>query len=482
MGDWYKVTAGDPGYKGRLHFKVDWTGTTKKVTVTETTEPAQKSNPSAKMWLWLNDAVGLYETSANIFEITYDVDTNWGFLVRSSNTTWDGGTKWGGDGKSIVMGQPYNLNNSTASDITFGGQSIYYYAAFGNGSMPDLNYGPADKASESPAFQDLAASADKWIGLGVDGFRLDAVMWIYNDSTDPNQSFLEQWYERCNTAYKAAGHTDDIFMVGEAWKGHSAEKQYYEGLPSCFEFDYFANGDDCVLRQALKGNAGGYVKTVSDMIKDHQNVRSDAVTSFFLTNHDNDRAGELLDKDPKKEKQAAAFLLTTPGKPFIYQGEELGYYGNKGGGDAYVRTPILWAWDQELTQCAKKGADNKLDTGMLTEKMSVKYQETDAASLLNFYKTWSRLRNTYPAFTDGTMTAGPGNGGTVASWYLTGTDGSKFLVIHYTGSDENGKKIDLSDDTSHPVALLGNGTLADKPGSTKKTLKLYPSSSVVFKL
>ena len=39
---------------------------------------------------------------------------------------------------------------------------------------------------------------------------------------------------------------------------------------------------------------------------------------------------------------AAALMLTTPGKPFIYQGEELGYWGTKEGGDEYVRTPIMW--------------------------------------------------------------------------------------------------------------------------------------------
>ena len=479
MGDWHAVTTGDPGYKGRLHFKLDWTGATKKVTVTETTEPAQAANSSARMWLWLGNLVGLYETSTNVFEITYDVDTDWGFLVRSSSTSWDGGTKWGGDGKSLVMGQPYILNNTTAANITFGGGTTYYFASF-SPNMPDLNYGKYTECEKSGAFKATVDAATKWVNLGVDGFRLDAVMWIYQSQIAANQRFLDQWYQAVNKAYQAANQTsDNIFMVGEAWMDHGNEKQYYQGLTSNFEFDYFANDDNCVLRQALvKGNAGGYVNKVSQFIADHKAIRTDAVTSFFLTNHDNDRAGEILGKDINKEKQAAAFLLTTPGKPFIYQGEELGYYGNKGGGDEYVRTPILW--DKAGTQCAKKGVNNKVDNAMLTSSISVEAQEADANSLLNVYKTWCRLRNTYAAFTDGTMTAGPGNGGAVASWYITGTDGSKFLVIHHTGASD--KTIDLSDDTTRPVAVLGTATLADKTGSTKKTLRLGPSSSVVFKL
>ena len=478
MGGWTPISVGKTGYTGRLHFKLDWTGSTKTVTVTETTDEVQKANGSAKMWLWLGNLVGLYETSANVFEITYDVDTNWGFLVRSSDTTWDGGTKWGGNGKALTLGQPYALNNSTASDITFGGWKSNYFHSFPE-SMPDLDYGQASTASESPAFKALAETADKWIRMGVDGFRLDAVAWIYNESIPSNQAFLQQWYDRCNATYKSMGHTDDIFMVGEAWTSHDKEGQYYKGIPSLFEFDYFSNDDNCTLRQALKGNAGGYVSKVNKFITEHKANRSDAITSFFLTNHDQKRAAEFLDNDESKLKQAAAMLLTTPGKPFVYQGEELGYFGvPQNNSDNYIRTPILW--DKRGNDYAKKGVYDQIPAGLDNEKYSVEYQQADEASLLNVYKTWSRLRNTYAAFTDGTMTAGPGNGGTVASWYITGTDGSKFLVIHHTGASD--KTIDLSDDTTRPVAVLGTATLADKAGSTKKTLRLGPSSSVVFKL
>lgn len=477
MGGWTSIGVGK-GYKGRLHFKLDWTGSTKTVTVSETTQAAQKANESAKMWIWLGSAVGLYETSAGIFEITYDVDTDWGFLVRSSNTTWDYGTKWGGDGKAITLGKAYTLNNTTAADITFGGWQSYYFHSFPE-SMPDLDYGPADKASESPAFKALAETADKWIKMGVDGFRLDAVAWIYNESVSANVAFLQQWYDHCNATYKAQGHTDDIFMVGEAWTGHGTEKDYYQGLPSLFEFEYFRLSDDNqLLVNTLKGNASNYVSKVTRMISDHQQARPGAITSFFLTNHDQPRAAEILNKDAAKLKQAAAMLLTTPGKPFVYQGEELGYYGSNGSSDNYIRTPILW--DKRGKDYAKKGVYDQIPDGLDNEKYSVEAQEADANSLLNVYKTWSRLRNTYAAFTDGTMTAGPGNGGAVASWYITGTDGSKFLVIHHTGVSD--KTIDLSDDTTRPVAVLGTATLADKAGSTKKTLRLGPSSSVVFKL
>jgi glycosidase len=190
-----------------------------------------------------------------------------------------------------------------------------------------------------------------------------------------------------------------------------------------------------------------------------------------MTNHDQDRAAESLGKNAAKEKQAAAMLLTSPGKPFIYQGEELGYWGTKGSGDEYVRTPILW--DKAGKDCAKKGVNNKVDNNMLKSGISVEAQELDANSLLNVYKIWSRLRNIYPALSEGTMTSAGLSGSSIAAWYMT-AGSQKLLVIHNTASAE--KSVTVKDDTSRAVALLGTATL------DHDTLTLGPNSSVVFKL
>ncbi|MCR5463844.1 MAG: alpha-amylase [Bacteroidales bacterium] len=470
MGSWISLGDGNIGYKGRLHFKVDWTKSIKTVTVTETTEDAQKANASAKLWLYIGSVgnVGLYETSTNIFEITIDVDTSWGFLVRSSTTAWDGGTKYGAKaGKNVItFGEPLNLDTSTAADITFGA-ATYYFGSFGE-YMPDINYGPYETASESPAFKAIAASADKWIkDFGVDGFRLDAVIWLYQAVIKANQSFLSQWYDHCNATYKAAGHDDDIFMVGEAWDGHSTEKQYYKGINSCFEFDYL-----WLVKATLDGDATGYVNAVNGYINDHKAIRPDAITSIFLSNHDQDRVAETLGKSVAKEKQAAALLLTTPGKPFIYQGEELGYWGTKAGGDEYVRGPIMW--DKAGKDCAKKGVNNKVNNAMLTASISVEAQDAESGSVLNVYKTFSRLRNTYPALANGEMTNANLSGRSIASWYMTSSDGQKLLVIHNVAG--SAKTTSVSDDMSKPIALLGT---ASYEGTN---LTLGANSSVIFQL
>ena len=71
------------------------------------------------------------------------------------------------------------------------------------------------------------------------------------------------------------------------------------------------------------------------------------------------------------------------------------------------------------------------------------------------------------------MTVAPGNGSTIAAWYMT-SGNQKLLVIHNTASSE--KKVTVTDNLSHPVALLGTATL------DHDVLTLDKNTSVVFKL
>ena len=466
-GEWKQATSGSP-----------------KLSIAKTTEAVTNGGAGWNLYMWDGSgdkAVKFVDKGDGTFYLVTEINGKWGMLVRKY-MNWDAGSKFGAAGDTeLTDGKTIDLV-AEGKDISFTGngryrieltnvstETLYYMGCFSDW-MPDLNYGDVSKAETNPCFQDLAASADKWINLGVDGLRLDAVKHIcgginsYNNAS--NQTLLKKWYDHCNATYKAAGHTDDIFIVAEAWDGHNNEKNYYKGINSCFEFEYFGT-----LTQALNGSASGYVSTVNGYLSDHTAVRSDAVTSLFMTNHDQDRAAESLGKNPAKEKQAAAMLLTTPGKPFVYQGEELGYYGKKNNGDEYVRTPILW--DKAGRECAKKGVNNKVDNSMLTSTISVEAQDADANSLLNVYRTWSRLRNTYPALADGTMTVAPGNGGSIAAWYMT-SGSQKLLVIHNTATSE--KTVTVKDDTSRAVGLLGTATL------DHDALTLGPNSSVVFKL
>ena len=467
-GEWKQATSGSP-----------------KLTITKTDEAVTNGTAEWNLWTWQDGGEGkvvkFTAKGDGTYYLVMDINGKWGMLVRKY-MNWDAGSKFGASGNgTITEGKAMDLVGD-GGDMSFTGngrykieltnvatETLYYMGCFSDW-MPDLNYGDPATAETNPTFLDLAGSADKWIKLGVDGLRLDAVKHICGGiesfSHASNQTLLKKWYDHCNATYKAAGHSDNIFMVAEEWDNHGTEKNYYKSLTSCFEFDY-----GYLLRDCLKsGNAGSFVSSVSAYVSDHAAVRSDAVTSFFLSNHDQNRFASEIGKNVDKEKQAAAMLLSGPGKPFVYQGEELGYWGTKDGGDEYVRTPMLW--DKAGKDCAKKGVNNKVDNAMLTSAISVEAQNADANSILNVYKTWSRLRNTYPALAEGTMTAAPGNSGAIAAWYMT-SGSQKLLVIHNTSTSE--KSVKVTDDVSKPVALLGSATL------DHDTLTLAGNSSVVFK-
>ena len=469
--EWKQVTSGSP-----------------KLKVTKTDEPVKTGSSDWNLWLWKNgeegQALRFVDKGDGTYYLVADIAGSVGMLVRKY-MSWDAGSKFGaksGEGK-VTEGKTIELA-AEGGDLSFTGsgryrielsdvstETLYYMGCFSDW-MPDLNYGAPSDVENNVCFKDIAASADKWINMGVDGFRLDAVKHIcgginsYNNSS--NITLLTKWYEHCNATYKAAGHDDNIFMVAEEWDDHGTEKQYYKALTSCFEFDYFEK----TLTKAFSGSAASYVASVNGYITDHTAQRPDAITSIFMTNHDQNRAAESLGRSLVKEKQAAAMMLTTPGKPFIYQGEELGYYGKKDGGDEYVRTPIMW--DKAGKDCAKKGVENKVDNSMLTASISVEAQDADKESLLSVYREFSRIRNTYPALAEGAMTVSPLNGGTVASWYMTSTSGQKMLVIHNCGTTE--KRMETSDSIAKPVAILGT-VKADR-----NALIMPGNSSIVFLL
>ena len=468
-----------------------------RITITSTTEDVTNGTDNWNLYMWDGSGdktVKFVNKGGGNYYLVMDIVGEWGILVRKK-PDWSSGSKFGAKGgkTTLQLGTPIDLEPEGA-DMSFTGngrykieltntdiQTVYYMGAF-DGSMPDLNYGAIADVENNACFQDLAASADKWINMGVDGFRLDAVKHIcggigsYNNAA--NRKFLKKWYDHCNATFKSAGHSGNIFMVGEVWDtSHSSEeKYYYEGITSCFEFAYWP----LLYRVLTSGSAASYVTSVMGYINDHKAIRPDAQTSFFLTNHDHSsrtgdgevRAADDLGKDLAKEKQAAAMLLTTPEKPFIYQGEELGYWGNsKGKGDEYIRAPIVW--DAAAKQIAKKGVNDKVDTQMLTGKISVETQSADENSLLNVYKSFSQLRNTYPALAVGEMSAASVSGSSMAAWYMT-SGSQKLLVIHNVATSQ--KQATVSDDMSHPIALLGTASF------NETTLTLGPNSSVVFEL
>ena len=503
---WFPVTIGGGG-QHRYKIDLDWTNASApKMTVTETTAAPTSSgtyNNPARYLYWGNGTYTQFaDNGTDKYTLVLDYQSAWGCLVRTTNQdVWTGKTKWGFNktGDQMKLGEAHTLYSDDNPDnvqsiVMPGGELYYYYTEFGTGMFVDFNYGAASNCASSDAFKAIMHGVQKWLEMGVDGFRLDAVKHIYaNETGQENKDFWSAFYNASNTIYKSAtakaaradltGWQDEnIFMVGEVLSGDGDCTPFYSGLPALFEFQFFWDLRNCLNAENIyqAGYGQNFPGSLSYRWNNHRNVRGDAISTPKLANHDEDRTASQLGNYKPKIRLAAAMLLTAPGRPYIYQGEELGYWGTKAGGDEYVRTPILWTSNK--SSAAAKGVSNKVDWNMLQPSISVEHQAADETSLLNLYRSFGYARNTNAALADGwpepdekTMGAFDGH---IAGWYLHAMDGSgkEVLVMHNLSSYTI--TVDRWDGDNLTNIIASNGHVSVSGQSV--TLPGY--SSVVFAL
>ena len=224
----------------------------------------------------------------------------------------------------------------------------------------------------------------------------------------------------------------------------------------------------------------------SEVMSLYDNIASSSTTSYRndyieatkLTNHDEYRTASELGRSTDKCKLAAAVLLTAPGDPYIYYGEELGMYGEQTNGDEYVRAPMHWG-DSYTTSYT-----DKIDKNAANNTATVSQQLKDENSLLNTYLTFTRLRNTYPALAEGTMSkhsvyndSNNKDYKSIAAWYMT-KDNENLLVIHNFGSSS--VTLPLTEKIEKAIAVSGKAQ--QNKNATEFSVKLEKYSSVVYKL
>ncbi len=201
----------------------------------------------------------------------------------------------------------------------------WYYGVF-SGAMPDLNLrNPAVTA-------ELESVAAYWLDQGVDGFRLDAIPYLVeNGRKQLSTPETLGWLTGLKAAVRAVN--PDAMLIGEVWAGSSVAGRYVPGsVDLTFDFDLAAatvaavqNGQPAPLASALQ-------ETVRFWPANQEGT--------FLTNHDQPRVMSQLNGSVDEARLAALLLMTEPGVPFVYYGEELGLTGTKP--DERIRTPMPW--------------------------------------------------------------------------------------------------------------------------------------------
>jgi glycosidase len=262
----------------------------------------------------------------------------------------------------------------------------FYYGYFWEG-MPDLNLENADVQRE---IEDVA---DFWLDdMGVDGFRLDAAKHlIENGDQLENTPDTHEWLKTFRDGVHA-GHPDAL-ILGEVFDSTTISSGYVTDASLDLTFD-FGLGSATIISLNSR-DAGSLAAALNEVA----GAYPQDTLATFLTNHDQIRVMDQLGDEAESARLAAKLLLTGPGAPFIYYGEEIGMTGRKP--DERIRTPMRWDDASPAAGFSAVEPWEALSDDPAT--VNVATEAADPASLLSTYRDLIRLRTGHAALAQGDL-------------------------------------------------------------------------------
>jgi alpha-amylase len=290
----------------------------------------------------------------------------------------------------------FDSDNITQWHAVDGDTLSEHYYGFFYGGMPDLNF-------DNPALRKEIYDIGKfWLQeVGVDGFRMDAAKHIFpDDRAEDGHAFWAEFKHEMEMV------KPDVYIVGEVWANTTTQAPFVKGFSALFDFDLAFSILETVNRgKSVSASIAGhgwqvdttqsFIESVINNDRIYKAVNPDYVDAIFLTNHDQNRAMSMLGNDVNKAKIAASIMMTLPGTPYIYYGEEIGMKGMKP--DPNIREPFLWSASEDT------GRTRWMSSSFSTENTVVPLstQQKDSNSLFNHYKNLTSIRKNNGILTDG---------------------------------------------------------------------------------
>ena len=329
------------------------------------------------------------------------------------------------EGKTDGYVQYYHFEeNKNIDGWTSAGVGDWYYESDFVSEMPDLNLKNPDLRAE------LEKIVKYWLDMGVDGFRLDAVMWFESIDGVKGQHDHDGSIEDLKWLYDYAKTVkEDVYMVGECWANSpdTIADYYKSGLDSLFNFSL--QGATGKLNSYVNGkDAATYVTYLEKWQSQITEKNPSAIDAKFLSNHDTVRSAEFM-INSTRQRLAAAMYILAPGNPYIYYGEEIGMEGTNPP-DQDVRRGMYWVSKEA------EGYVKRIPGGTPGDEPSTSVEEAlkDSESLLTYYKRIIALRNQNPEIARGTVKAVTlGNDSTAG--FVSTYEGSSVMVVYNLGDE-----------------------------------------------
>ena len=427
---------------------------------------SSRDNPKADWYVWSDD-----ETQWPDARIIF-VDT------ENSNWTWDS-----------VRGQ------------------FFWHRFYSH--QPDINY-------RNPEVQEaMFAVVDHWLAMGLDGFRLDAVPYLY-EADGTNGENLPETHEflrrlRARVDQKHPGKV--LLAEANQWPADVVE--------------YFGDGDEChmcfhfpLMPRMFMALRRQDASSVFNILSAIPSIPEGCQWGIFLRNHDeltlemvtdeerdymyqqyatdprmrrnvgiSRRLFPLVENDRRQAELLHSLLFTLPGTPILYYGDEIGMGDNVMLGDRDgVRTPMQWTPDRNggfsTADFSSIYLPPSLDPVYGFTARNVESSQRDAASFLQWIRGMIGVRGRHSVFGLGGLALLPVSNPAILAYLRTPSSGRERPILCVANFSASAQPVELG--LGHlnglePIELLG-GVAFPRIGELPYLLTLPPFGFLSFEL
>ncbi|HXW10426.1 MAG TPA: maltose alpha-D-glucosyltransferase [Steroidobacteraceae bacterium] len=358
----------------------------------------------------------------------------------------------------------------------------YYWHRFFS-HQPDLNH-------NNPAVVDAVIDVMRfWLDMGVDGMRLDAIPYLCVREGTNNENLPETHAVLRRMRAVVDAHYSGRLFLAEANQWPEDVREYFGEGDECHMAYHFPLMPRMFMAVALEDRY-----PIAEILRQTPDIPENCQWAIFLRNHDEltlemvtdkerdymyrmyaheprmrvnvgirRRLAPLLGNDTDRIKLMNAMLLSMPGSPILYYGDEIGqgdniYVGDRNG----VRTPMQWNVDRNA---GFSRADPQrlylpliMDPVYGYQAVNVEAQSRDASSLLNWTRRVLAVRSQFRSFGRGTLEfVRPANRKVLA--YVRTFQGESVLCVFNLAQTAQSAELDLSAWKGRvPVELMGRNS------------------------
>ena len=415
------------------------------------------------------------------------------------------------DDDQLYSGTRIIFCDTEKSNWTWDDEAQQYYWHRFYAHQPDLNF-------DNPAvIAEVLSVMDFWCEAGVDGLRLDAIPYLIERDGTSNENLDETHVVLKQVRAHLDAHWPGKMLLAEANMWPEDTQQYFgaaqgNGADECHMAFHFPLMPRMYMAVAQEDRF-----PITDIMRQTPDIPEGCQWAIFLRNHDEltlemvtdserdylwntyaadrrarinlgirRRLAPLMERDRRRIELMNALLLSMPGTPVLYYGDEIGmgdnvYLGDRDG----VRTPMQWSSDRNggfsRANPAALALPPIMDPLYGYQVINVEAQEEDRHSHLNWVKRMLAVRGEHQAFGRGTQRfLRPANRKVLA--YLREFGDDTILCVTNLARTAQATELDLHDHVGKvPVELLG-GTPFPAIGPIPFLLTLPPYAFLWFKL